>query len=273
MNPATFEKALRAVGVEKGDLLFIHSDLRPFGIPENTSTKEEILQFYLDQFLRIVGPRGTLAVPAYFYEYARFGETFDVDHSPVSTPLGVLSAFVNQQPGRVRSLNPLQSIAAIGHQAEALCGGESLMGYGPASPWHRLCQNKGKIIFLGTSLQPMTFVHHIEQQFGVPHLYQKMYQTAILYRGKAVPGIPISSVRYLNYDIHYDLKFFQEELKKRGQLRHATLGKGEIFLVVAEEAFQTGLELLSQNPFCFLKKVPSFVPGQIPLDGKTGEKT
>lgn len=268
MNKNSLVHDLRALGIEAGDLLLVHSDIRPFGQPEGAHTSDEILRFYFDAFMEILGPQGTLAVPAYFYEYARYGETFDVELSPVSKPLGVFSAYVNALPGRVRSCNPLQSLAAIGLKAQELCGGDSLMGYGLNSPWHRLRTLQGKMVFLGTSLQPMTFVHHIEQQFGVPHLYQKLYDTPILRNEKPIPGLPISSVRFLDYQIVYELGFFQEELKRRDQLRHSPVG----YLVAAEAAFQTGIELLSQDPYCFLKQPPAFISGKIPTDGVTHAK-
>lgn len=260
--------SLKQVGLKSGDLVLVHSDIRPFGMPENKRTNEEILQFYFDAFMQVLGPEGTLAVPAYFYEYARYGEPFDLERSPVSKPLGVFSAYVNSLKGRVRSCNPLQSLCAFGYQASGLCGGDSLMGYGLASPWHRLRTLKGKMLFMGVTLQPMTFVHHIEQQFGVPHLYQKIYDTPILRGREAVSGIPISSVRYLDYDIIYDLQAFQQELDKRGYLHKAE----HLFCVSAEDAFQTGIELLSQNPYVFLKKKPAFAPGKIPMDGVTGKE-
>lgn len=272
MDKSTFIQALHNVGIKSGDLVLVHSDLRPFGIPQNARTNEEILQFYFDAFMQVLGPDGTLVVPAYFYEYARFGEPFDVDHSPVSKPLGVFSAYVNSLMGRVRSCNPLQSLAAFGYHAESVCGGDSLMGYGLTSPWHRLRVLRGKMLFVGTTLQPMTFVHHIEQQYGVPHLYQKIYEMPVIREGKRVSGFAISSVRYLDYGIHYELLPFQEELQRRGELRQAAAGQGQLLSVSFEESFQTGIELLSQNPYCFLKRPPAFIPGKIPTDGATGKE-
>lgn len=268
MHKNALIQALKELGVKPRDTLFVHSDLRPFGIPEQAQTKEEILRFYYDIFLEVLGPQGTLVVPAYFYEYARNGELFDVETSPVSKTLGVFSSFINALPGRVRSCNPLQSLAAIGSHAEEICGGDSLMGYGLTSPWHKLRTLGAKMLFLGVTLQPMTFVHHIEQQFGVPHLYQKLYHSPILRNGIPVPGIAISSVRYLEYKIHYELSFFQGELERRGLLKKSSIG----YLVSFEEAFQTGLTLLSQNPYCFLENPPAFIPGKIPTDGVTHGK-
>jgi aminoglycoside 3-N-acetyltransferase len=264
LTKKTFENALERIGIRPGDTIFVHSDLRSFGIPENVHTKEEILNFYFSSFQKILGKEGTLSVPAYFYEFARHGEPFDTELSPVSKPLGSFSAFVNSLPGRVRSFSPMQSFAIIGAQAKELCG-TSLQGYGVASPWHRLRMMGGKIVFVGTTMQPMTYVHHIEQQYGVPHLYNKIYPYPVYQNGTLVPGQVISTVRYLDYAIEYDLRFLQAEMERRGLLRMTDCGSGKILAVDAEEVFQVGLELLQKNPYCFLKKDPAFVPGEIPL--------
>lgn len=267
-----FLKAIRNIGLKEGDTVFLHSDLRIFGFPEGTTSRDEVLKFYYNGFRRVLGVKsGTLAVPAYFYEYARYGEPFDVDRSPVSAPLGVFSSYIVSMQGRVRSCNPLQSIAAIGGQAEELCGGNSVSGYGATSPWHKLRMMKGKIVFLGVSVQPMTYVHYIEQQFGVPHLYFKVYPYPIIKNGKPLPGYPISAVRFLEFGIEYDLMPFENELNKRGVLKSEYLGLGKIMVVDAEDAYQIGIELLDKNPYFFLKKPPAFVPGKIPTDGTTGK--
>lgn len=271
----SFKNLTQALGnlkLQPDDIALVHSDLRPFGMPEGCSTHEQVLDFYRKAFVHVLGVQGTLAVPAYFYEFARHGEPFYVDSSPVSKPLGVFSSYVAALPKRVRSLSPLQSIAAIGHKAEALCGGPSLAGYGVTSPWHNLRKLRGKIVFVGTTLQPMTYVHYIEQQFGVPHLYTKIYPYPVYKKGVKLTGQVTSAVRYLDYGIEYDLSRFQEELKRQGVLQESQLKGAPLFAVGAEEAFRIGVQLLQQNPYTFLKQPPAFVPGKIPTDGITGKK-
>lgn len=262
--------AFKELEIQSGDTVFVHSDLRVFGIPAKAQSRQEILQFYQKAFESILGPEGTLAVPTYFYEYARHGIPFDVDSSPVSTSLGSFSQWINEQPNRIRSCNPLQSIAAIGKNAEKLAGGHSLAGYGVSSPWHFLRILNGKILFLGAPVQAMTYVHHIEQEYGVPHLYFKIYPYPVIKKGKQLPGNPISAVRYLAFAIEYNLAAFEKELERQGVLRSCPLNGVTIKIVNAEDAFQVGIACLSQNPYAFLKQAPQFVPGTIPTDGITG---
>jgi aminoglycoside 3-N-acetyltransferase len=173
-------------------------------------------------------------------------------------------------PERVRSCNPLQSIAAIGQHAEALCGSDSLSGYGVTSPWHRLRILQGKLLFFGVGLQPMTYIHYVEQQYGVPHMYCKVYTTPVVKSGTPIPGNPISAVRYLDYGIEYDLSRFQSLLTSKGILKTAQLGRTTIHAISAQDVFDVAVECLDKDPYFFLKAPPKFIPGKIPFDGATG---
>lgn len=265
----TLPIALANVGIKPGDVVLIHSDMRALGKPDSITHSREILPFYLQILQNAVGPEGTLAVPAYFYEYARYAIPFDVETSPVSLSLGAFSRYLAALPHRVRSCNPLQSIAAIGKRAQELAGGNSLSGYGITSPWHRLRMIGGKILFIGVTIQPMTYVHYIEQQYGVPHMYCKVFQTPIYRAGNLLSGQPISAVRYLDYDITYDLNNFEAKLIQQNQLKIASVGHGSIRCGSTQEIFDTGISCLDNDPYFFLKHPPCFVPGKIPCDGAT----
>lgn len=266
------EEALRTLGIANGDLILVHSDLMTLGIPEGIESRNEILKFYLDVFRDVLGPEGTLSVPAYFYEYARYGIPFDTKTSPVSKSLGAFSAYIAALPDAVRSCNPIQSIASTGFKAREISGGLSLNGYGVTSPWHRLRKKGCKMIFLGVDMQSMTFVHYIEQLVGVPHLYFKVFDSPVTKDEAVVSGSPVSAVRYLNFGIEYDLKPFQELLFKRKLARSVKVGRGEILIVTAEDAYRTGVECLEKEMYFFLKQPPKFIGGQIPRDGPAVKK-
>lgn len=265
----TLPIALKQIGIQRGDVVLVHSDLRALGKPDSIEHPRDILPFYLEILQNALGPEGTLAVPAYFYEYARHGISFDVETSPVSLSLGSFSRYLANLPHRVRSCNPLQSIASIGKRAHELTGGDSLSGYGTTSPWHKLKIMGGKLLFIGVTIQPMTYVHYIEQQYGVPHMYCKIFHTPVYRSGKLIPGHPISAVRYLDYDVTYDLTLFENELIRLSKLTIADVGEGSIRCGKAQDIFDVGIDCLDKNPYFFLKHPPHFIPGKIPCDGMT----
>lgn len=267
LNQETIQTGFRQLGICEGDVVLVHSDLLRLGIPEQAKNREAILNFYLNAFQSILGKKGTIAVPAYFYEYARHGIPFDTEYSTVSKSLGAFSAHICTLQGKVRSGNPLQSIAAIGPHAEYISGGNSLSGYGINSPWHRLHSLNAKMVFIGIGMETMTYVHHIEQEVGVPHLYFKVYPYPVTRGDNPIPGYPVSAVRYLNYGIEYNLKPFESLLLQRGLARSISVGKGNILSVSTEDTFQEGVKYLENNIYAFLQAPPKFIAGQIPFDG------
>ncbi|MBN4067082.1 AAC(3) family N-acetyltransferase [Simkania negevensis] len=260
-------RAFNQLGIEEGDILFVHSDLGVFGSAHDLISRDDILSFYYNLLFDLLGgeDKGTLVVPAYYYDYARKGLPFDVETSPVSKSLGALSRHVNARPSRVRSCNPLLSIAAVGSQAEAICGSGSLNGYGVTSPWHRLHEHNAKFLFFGVSMQSMTYVHYIEQQYNVPHLYCKLFDTPVSQKGRLLPGRVVTTVRYLNYGIEYDIIPFQTRLLKKGIAKKTVVKDNPLYLVEAQGAFAEGVKCLDEDIYYFLRQQPAFSTEQPPL--------
>ena len=84
----------------------------------------------LTAILDVIGPSGTLVVPTYTSQVARF----DIDFVLEETPMGIFPEFVRTRPGAVRSVHPLLSLTAYGADAERICTDDGTSAYGPDSP-------------------------------------------------------------------------------------------------------------------------------------------
>ena len=260
--------SLSACGLVLGDTALVHSDLFAMGPVEGN--QEDMLPTYYQGFWDVLGEDGTLVVPGYFYEYGRWQTPYDTKRSPVSSELGIFSQYVNNQTGRFRSLNPLTALTAIGGKGQYLCGGGTGSAYGVDSPWDRLLSCNGKIIFVGVDLQVMTFVHFVEHMVGVPHLYSKFFAVPVLEDGQPVDISIYSQVRYLDFDVEYNLEGLTSEFESANILQTAEVGRGKIRCVTARDAFDFLKDKLKQDPFYLLTQPPKFVAGQIPMDGAAG---
>lgn len=257
-------KALARAGVEAGDTLFVHSSLRSLG-PVERSNVPTLCETLLSGLLDLLGETGTLLVPAYFYEYARHGEPFDVIRSPVSKELGVFSAYVAHRDQAIRSKNPTTSMAGIGAKADLICGQGTPTAYGHGSPWGRLTEAGAKIVGIGTRFNTMTYVHYIEQVYGVPHMYHKYFQTPVYEDGKRLDVNVINYVRYLRYGIKAEMLKFEADLRKRELVRFKRTDHSHVYVADCETLLREGLAKLQVDPFYFLEKKPEFVAGEIPL--------
>ena len=264
--------ALYDTGLTKGDTVLVHSDIAAFGTTENFSRKEALNIFY-DAFMEVLGSEGTLCVPAYFYEYARFGIPYDIALSPVSKELGVFAKYINSMPERKRSCNPLAAVAAIGKNADYICEIKNRHNYGEDSAFNRLHKLNAKIVMLGTTTNSVTFGHYVEYHVGVPHMYNKIYNIPVLNNGEIVFDWSVSSVRYLNADVVYNELNGQKIDENTNILSHYNLMKYQnylentIYVINTDTLYNVLAKNLFQNPYSYLVHTPNFPAGQIPNDG------
>lgn len=268
---------LLSVGIEKNDTLLVHSDIASFGTTENFSRKEALNIFY-EAFMEVLGSEGTLCVPAYFYEYARFGIPYDIALSPVSKELGVFSKFINSLPESKRSCNPLAAVAAVGKNADYICEIKNRHNYGEDSAFNRLHKLNAKIVMLGTSLNTVTFGHYVEYHVGVPHMYNKIYNIPVLNNGEVIFDWSISSVRYLNADVSYNI-LNEQEIQTTSQIfaennimKYQQYLQNTIYVTNTKSLYNVLADELMINPYNNLAHAPNFPAGQIPNDGPVMKK-
>lgn len=162
VTKGTLVKDLTALGVEKGDLLFVHSSLRNLGFVEGGPDA------VIDALLETIGPEGTLAFPTFTIENSMKetleSESFVFDPARSPSTVGKISDSFRKRPGVYRSEHPTHSVAAYGPLARTLTETHLEHGtnFGKGSPFAKLLDYDGKIVGLGISFGPVTFYHVYE---------------------------------------------------------------------------------------------------------------
>lgn len=155
-------RQLRAMGIGPGDTLLVHSSLRRLGAVEGRA------EGLLEVFRELLG-NGLLVLPA--LSYSTIGENNPV-FSVLDTPscVGTLPEVFRRQPGVVRSWHPTHSVAAWGPDAAAFAAGHHRFDTPCAreSPWGRLWDRRGKILFIGAPIAYNTTLHGVEEWADVP---------------------------------------------------------------------------------------------------------
>lgn len=163
-------EALIELGVERGDVLMVHSSFDKFrGIDGGVLA---IIRTLFDA----VGEAGTILMPTFpkgSMKTVVESKKFDVRRS--SSEMGLITEVFRRMNGVKRSLHPYHSVAARGPLAGWLVEDhhKSLNPFGPRTPLGRLVEINGKILIMGVSLQwGMTVVHVVEDimcdDFPVP---------------------------------------------------------------------------------------------------------
>lgn len=161
---AEFEQALRKLGVEAGQVLFVHSGADWLRSVEGGPIK------ILELIRRVLGDEGTLALPSFPFDglasdYVAAG-TFDVRRSP--SKMGLLTELFRRLPGVRRSLHPTHPVCVAGKLSDHLTNSHHLdpHPFGPRSPFGRLEEERGMILMLGVNCDFLTHVHVVEDGMG-----------------------------------------------------------------------------------------------------------
>ncbi|MDJ0385402.1 AAC(3) family N-acetyltransferase [Streptomyces sp. G-G2] len=181
---------LRLLGVRPGARLLVHASLGGTGL------RAERL---LAALTGVLGPRGTLVVPAFTASNSRtssahlariegLGEpavrafrdrmpAFDPAGTP-SEGMGVFAEAVRTAPGAVRSAHPQTSFAALGRDAERLSAGHRLSCHlGEESPLGMLCWEGGQVLMINVGFSVCTAFHLAEYRIPKPLL--RMYECVV----------------------------------------------------------------------------------------------
>lgn len=263
--------ALRALGIGKGDIVHVQSDLRSIGPTEAPLTREGQCGFYLQALQTVVGKSGTITCCTAFEDYGRFGTPFVREESPSRTDM--FSEFLRVQPMAVRSAHPIVSVTGLGAKAQKICSGSHYEGFGYNSPWGRLHRAGAKILTLGMDADEggTTFFHYVERLYGVPYVYTKIFTYPVFSQGKKLEGPFTMSVRYLDFKIVNTPVKVKKSLLASNLAHQVKTGRARSWCAEARNIVEHMMELLDRDRWVMLERAPDFRPGVQPMDGTTGD--
>ncbi len=173
---------LNAAGIHLGDHVMVHASLSKIGfLAEGPKTLVEALK-------QCVGSEGVLLMPTspiatLQLDYVNQDPTFDVLHTP--SAMGAISEYFRKSEGVLRSHHPTEPIAAWGNLASDYLKDhiQKDTPYHWDSPYGKLIQNKGKILYIGVKLSNAgTHLHTLEDalNIGVPVYADKVFNLKVI---------------------------------------------------------------------------------------------
>jgi aminoglycoside 3-N-acetyltransferase len=237
------------LGIRKGDTLLVHSSLSSLGFVEGGADT------VIDALLDAVGPEGTVMVPTLtgseLFSPAN-PPTFDVRNTPGWT--GKITETFRKRPEAIRSLHPTHSVAAIGRQAKFLTEGHenALTPCGENTPYLKLAQLGGSVLFIGVTLSCCTLLHGVEELAELPYHLQKEWVQATI-----IDHLGNRLTRKLKihlYGYHRDYEKLAPLLLKEKIMTTGSVGRAKVLLVKAGELVKLALNELKKDPEFLLKK-------------------
>ncbi|MDE2816343.1 MAG: AAC(3) family N-acetyltransferase [Chloroflexota bacterium] len=233
---------LHELGVVSGDLLLVHSSLRSFGYVEGGADA------VIDALLETVGDSGTVLVPTLTFSILKsWPHLFSVGKTPSST--GRITETLRQRKEAVRSGHPVSSAAAIGSQAAYLTAEHRDTPCGPDSPYFRLYELGGKVVFFGASLGSNSVFHCAEEIACPAYLGFATIKDAIV-EDRDGRRHTATARRYDCFDrgIRRHLGNMEQIFLERGLLQRAMIGESRTYVIDAQENVDVSREILTENP-------------------------
>jgi len=171
-TPHTREKLAQDVknlGIEPGNILFIHSSFKSLG------TVEDGAGTVVGAMEDAVGREGLILMPSFnLVAHEKRAKTWNIKTTP--STVGWITEFFRQMPGTYRSDHYSHSVTARGKGAyEFVANHLSREGYkspwdrepwgntyGSYSPMYKAYQADGKLLMLGVDYETSTYIHLVE---------------------------------------------------------------------------------------------------------------
>jgi len=228
---------LRALGLEEGDQVVVHSSLRAVGPVEGGADT------VVDALLEVLGPAGLLVAPTFTYTTERFDPAVEPGRT------GAIAEAVRLRPSAIRSLHPTHSVAALGAGAEELCANhEDISATDVDSPLDRLARADGHVLLLGVGHIANTTVHVGEFHARASYLaispgpaWPRLHEIVLGNR----------ETRAVAYDrfpgCSRAFGVVERGLRERGEIRDGRVGQAESQLMRGRAVIEESVSLLDRD--------------------------
>jgi len=229
-TPEELLKALRSLGVVAGDTVLVHNSFHYSNGFAGSPNK------VIDVLLESVGSDGNLMMMSLPYtsstfDYLKTLDCFDV-RKTVSR-MGLLTEIFRARKDVRRSLSPTHPILACGPKAEWILAGHENCPYpcGEGTPFEKLAELDGKVVFFDAPFASMTFFHYIEDRYRDLLPYPLYYPEAF-----EVPVIDGTGRRITTFVYAFSPAIikrrrpyeFEAEVRKQGLIKSAKIGNTKL---------------------------------------------
>lgn len=209
---------LSGVGIEKGDILDVSSDMMSVLMYCRRNKLRLNPNRLIDTLQELVGEEGTVMIRTFNWDFCH-GTSFDILHTP--SRCGSLGDVAIRREDFKRTQHPIYSWMVWGKYQDELCSMTNTSSFGVGTPFEFLDVKHGKQLVIGNiNTTASTQIHHSEVMVEVPYRHNKMFEGEYIDE-KGVSCIRKYSmhVRPLNLNVSNDVTFskeFGQMLKDKG---------------------------------------------------------
>ena len=252
---------LIALGIEPGITVMMHSSLSALGPVEGGP------EVVVDALLEVIGPDGTLLVPAFrdsVWEDRSDFTNSDCECTPADGLCtskqpgfqGVIPETVRQRPQSLRSCHPTHSWVGLGKSARRLLDRHHLSPTqcGTDNPFELMADNDC-VLTLGVMVDRVTLWHYYEEKQMVP--YMGHYWPDERHLNNVVPGLR------MQYQFPGIL---QDVCKAAGILKTGSVGKSSSGLMSVGDFKRFMATIIADDPHCMVLRPPDRDSNDLAVD-------
>ncbi|MNJ85273.1 SPBc2 prophage-derived aminoglycoside N(3')-acetyltransferase-like protein YokD [compost metagenome] len=236
-------------GLQAGDSVLVHSSFSKIGFVQGGP------KTFVDALIQVIGSEGNLLMPSspnagYQLDYIRNLKEFDVANEP--SKMGAITEYFRKLPGVKRSESPTEPVCCFGPKADWFTNGHlgELTPYTENSPFARVAQVNGKILYVGVTLDNAGTSLHVSEDaipdFKYPVYYPEIFQTTVI-QGDGT-RVPVS-VKVHNPEQSAKRKC--DELlpffKEKGVTKEQLVGQAKTLVFDASKMLQTLIEAYNES--------------------------
>lgn len=245
--------------VKKGDIINCEFDLTKFNsILAISKNKFHFINFFLEIFYNLIGPKGTLIVPAFTYSWGKDKKKKIFDIKKSLPKVGILPSYLISLPNVSRTMDPMFSFAILGKNRKYFSD-ISNNSFGKNSVYEKILKKKGKLISFGLNQFDPTFVHFVEQYYDenfskLKYRYLKKFSGILIDKKKKKKKKSFFCfVRKSKNNMVFNGKKIQVNLTKKNKLNRINILNNDIYIVNSSDFFREGLVGLKKSKYFFVK--------------------
>lgn len=235
---------LNKIGLQKGDSVLVHSSLSKIGFVEGGPAT------VVNALFEVIGQEGTLLFPSFPAKgrnktHLEEHPFFDIKNTP--SQMGSITEYFRKLDKVHRSFHPTDPICAKGPLAEYYTNSHfgQLTPYNEHSPFRKLCDKKGKILMLGTTLNgACTNLHTLEDavNFKYPVYDSVEYEVKMIDESGKEYQMR-TKVHNPDYSAKRNCDALKPMFEKEGVLVNGVVGEAKTMLIDAQKM----LEVMIKN--------------------------
>lgn len=231
-----FKDILIKFGIQKGDTLFVSSDVTQMLYDAQEKGEDISLDSIIDVLKEVVGEKGNLLFPTYNWGFCK-GKPFDYKKTPSKT--GILTKQALKRNDFKRTKHPIYSFAVYGKDKEYLTSLDYKDSFGSDSIFAWFYKIGAKNLFINIEYSSSaTFCHYVEECNGAPYRFIKEFSADYIDEsGKCSTKTYSMFVRYLDKDLISLGDILFNEFPKQGIEQNIMLEKSIIRLVDMRKAY------------------------------------